>query len=100
MVNDDVGNATDPVLGISNGGAVGVVVEKVVGAGVGDSVGVKVSRNVGNISIAIGTVNLKKENMKGGMLLRLHVMYDYRKGCQKEYLLPLFLDILPSFLPW
>jgi hypothetical protein len=74
VVNDDVGNATGPVLGISNGGPVGVVVDTVVTAGVGDAVGVKVSRNVGNISIAIGTVNLKKENMKEGMLLRLYVI--------------------------
>ena len=74
MVNDDVGNATGPVLGISNGGPVGVVVDKEVGAGVGDAVGVKVSRNVGNASIAIETVNLKTENMKEGIVLRLYVI--------------------------
>ena len=45
-----------------------------VGAGVGDAVRVKVSRNVGNASIAIGTVNLKTENMKEGMVLRLFVI--------------------------
>ena len=52
VVNDDIGNATGPVLGISNGGPVGVVVDKEVGAGVRDAVGVEASTNVGNTSIA------------------------------------------------
>ena len=95
MVNIDVGNATGPVLGTSNGGPVSVVVDKEVGAGVGDAVGVEASTNVGNTSIAIGTVNLKTENMKEGMVLTMCDCVIIRKGCQKEYLLPSFFDILP-----
>ena len=105
MVNNDVGNATGPVLGISNGGPVGVAVDKEVGAGVGDAVGVKVSRNVGNASTAIGTVNLKTENMEEGMVLRLFVIVCLLgKAVRKNtFFLPSstsFLPRHPLLLPW